>query len=84
MVLCGAKPNLKDSFNWTPLHTAVRKGQDKGVAAIAKLNKLLADKETFDMNATGGVHKWTALHLAAHGGHLNIVKELLLAGADIT
>lgn len=61
----------------------MRKGQDKGVAAIAKLNSLLIDKEKFDMNATGGVHKWTALHLAAHGGHLNIVKELLKAGADI-
>ena len=84
LVLNGAKPNLKDSDNWTPLHTAVRKGQDKGVAAIAKLNKLLVDKEKFDMNATGGVHKWTALHLAAHGGHLNIVREILRAGADIS
>ena len=55
------------------------------MAAIAKLNKLLTDeKEKFDMNATGGVHKWSALHLAAHGGHLNIVRELLRAGADIT
>ena len=35
------------------------------------------------MNATGGMHKWTALHLAAHGGNLNIVKILLQAGADI-
>lgn len=26
LVLNGAKPNLKDSDNWTPLHTAVRKG----------------------------------------------------------
>ena len=62
----------------------MRKGQDKGVDAIAKLNKLLVDKENFDMNATGGVHKWTALHLAAHGGHLSIVRELLRAGADIS
>jgi len=26
LVLNGAKPNLKDTDNWTPLHTAVRKG----------------------------------------------------------
>ena len=26
LVLNGAKPNMKDSDNWTPLHTAVRKG----------------------------------------------------------
>ena len=84
LVLNGAKPNLKDSDNWTPLHIAVRKGQEKAVVAIIKLNqKQLQDKEQFDMNATGGVQKWTALHLAAHGGHLNIVKHLLMAGADI-
>ena len=35
------------------------------------------------MNVTGGVHQWTALHLAAHGGHINIVRELLKGGADI-
>lgn len=84
LVLNGAKPNMKDVDNWTPLHTAVRKSQDKGVVAIAKLNALLGDdKEKFDINATGGVHKWTALHLAAHSGNLVIVKELLVAGADI-
>lgn len=82
-MLNGAKPNMKDSDNWTPLHTAVRKGQEKGVKAIAKLNNLLVDREKFEMNATGGVHKWTALHLAAHSSHLNIVRELLRAGADI-
>jgi ankyrin repeat protein len=26
LVLNGAKPNLTDQDNWTPLHTAVRKG----------------------------------------------------------
>ena len=56
-MLNNAKPNLKDSDNWTPLHTAVRKGQDKGVAAIAKLNNLLLDKEKFDMNAPGNLKK---------------------------
>ena len=44
---------------------------------------MLTDKEKFDMNATGGVHQLTALHLAAHGSHLNIVRELLKANADI-
>jgi len=35
------------------------------------------------LNAVGGVHEWTALHLAAHGGHLDIVRDLVEAGADI-
>jgi ankyrin repeat protein len=67
------------------LHTAVRKGQDKGVKAITKLNRLLADKgmETFDLNAQGGFNQWTALHLAAHGNFIEIVKDLLTAGADV-
>ena len=37
----------------------------------------------FDLNATGGVNDWTALHLAAHGSHLEIVRDLFDAGADI-
>ena len=44
LVLNGAKPNLKDQDSWTPLHTAVRKGQEKGVKTITKLNKILNEK----------------------------------------
>jgi ankyrin repeat protein len=64
---------------------AVRKGQEKGVKAITKLNKTLAEKnlETFNLNAQGGFNQWTALHLAAHGNHLEIVRELLTCGADV-
>ena len=37
----------------------------------------------FDLNITGGIQSWTAMHLAAHGGHLQIVKDLINGGADI-
>lgn len=38
----------------------------------------------FDFNVTGGIQQWTALHLAAHGGHHQIIKDLVyLGGADI-
>ena len=38
----------------------------------------------FDLNVTGGVQQWTALHLAAHGGHFEIIKDLVHQGsADI-
>jgi ankyrin repeat protein len=55
------------------------------VHAIIKLNITLREKnlELFDVNAFGGVHAWTGLHLASHGGYLTIVRELLKAGADI-
>lgn len=42
LIECGAKPNLKDADNWTALHIAVRKGQEKGVSAIMKLNQKFA------------------------------------------
>ena len=84
LVLNGAKPNVKDGDNWTPLHTAVRKGQDKGVAAIARLNKMLTGNlEKFKLDEKGGAHGWTPLHLAAHNGSIKIVQELLKAGADV-
>ncbi len=54
--------------------------------SILKMNSTICVErklELFDLNAVGGVHEWTALHLAAHGGHLDIVRELVEAGADI-
>jgi hypothetical protein len=43
----------------------------------------LAD-QGFDVNVPGGVQNWTALHLAAHGGHFQIIKDLVHVGfADI-
>jgi ankyrin repeat protein len=56
------------------------------VRSILKMNSTICVErklELFDLNAVGGVHEWTALHLAAHGGHLDIVRELVEAGADI-
>lgn len=53
---------------------------------ILKLNQTVCLErklDPFDLNAVGGVHEWTALHLAAHGGHLDIVRDLVEAGADI-
>jgi len=44
LAMNGAKVNHKNHDHWAPLHTAVRKGQEKGVNAIIKLNKKLADK----------------------------------------
>ena len=39
--------------------------------------------EQFDLNITGGAQQWTAVHLAAHGGFFQIVRDLVNAGADI-
>lgn len=86
LVLNGANPNLKNNDNWTPLHNAARKGFEKGIQTILALNKTLQEKnmEQFDINITGGAQHWGALHLAAHNGSFEIVKELLIVGrADV-
>jgi ankyrin repeat protein len=53
----GAKVNQKNNDNWSALHIGARKGQEKGIQAIIKINFSLRDKEMeiFDMNLTGGV-----------------------------
>ena len=57
-MLSGANPDAKDNDNWTPLHTAIRRGQEWGVKTIVELNDIVKKRglEQFDLNATGGVH----------------------------
>ena len=85
LTMNGVKVNQKNHDHWAPLHTAVRKGQEKGVNAIIKLNKKLAAKnlEQFDLNIAGGIQQWSSLHLAAHASQLQIIVDLTRAGADI-
>lgn len=52
----GAKVNVKNNDNWAPLHLAARKGQEKGIQTIIRLNQVLKEKdmEYFDVNILGG------------------------------
>jgi ankyrin repeat protein len=56
-MLSGAKVNIKNNDNWAPIHIAARKGQEKGIQTIIRLNSILKDKglEQFDLNVAGGV-----------------------------
>ena len=56
LALNGAKVNQKNPDQWAPLHTAVRKSQEKAIKAILEVNKILSKRnlETFDVNVTGG------------------------------
>ncbi|CBZ52387.1 leucine rich repeat containing protein / ankyrin repeat containing protein [Neospora caninum Liverpool] len=38
----------------------------------------------FDFNLRGGTHLWTALHLAAHAGNVQVVQQLLEGGACVS
>lgn len=86
-LLCmnGASTNFKNNDLWSPLQTAVRKGQERGVKAILRLNQKLKQMklEPFNIDMAGGSFLWTSLHLAAHASQLNIFIDLVQAGADI-
>ena len=76
LVLNGANLNMRNHDQWAPLHTAVRRGQEKAITAIIDLNKELAARRMtqFDLNLTGGIQHWSALHLAAHASQLEIIE----------
>jgi len=88
----GADVNAKDAFGFTPLMTAAGGGNIVGDTAWVKL--LLskgADVKTVTMAETGprvkngaiALGSFTALHLAAAYGPLELVKILVDAGADV-
>jgi ankyrin repeat protein len=76
-----ADPNSLNSDGWAPLHLASRRGQ------FGALQFALAHNERqgkgFDLNLRGGSHWWTCLHLSGHACHVNIVQQLLEAGAEV-
>ena len=65
------------------MHVASRKGQEKAVSAIIRINREFGGRTAFDLNQEGGSQKWSALHLATHGGHQAIVADLIAGGADL-
>ncbi len=64
--------NLKDL--WQPLHSLARRGQ---VALVER--QLHAGAHPDDRDASGT----TALHWAAHNGHLAVARALIVHGADL-
>lgn len=57
LVMQGANVNLKNNDNFTPLHAAIKRNQEKGVQIIIQLNKKLKERNrtTFDLDSAGGV-----------------------------
>ena len=60
-----------------PLHDAARKGRVSEVVA------LLAGGADVDAENDHSSTRWTALHIASHGGHADVVRVLVDAGADV-
>jgi len=76
LLMSGADVNAVDSNGCTPLIRASIKGHSDVVTTL--LNHPLIQ---INIQAGGGN---TALHIAAFFGHLNVAKQLVTAGADLT
>jgi ankyrin repeat protein len=77
--------SLKENEHDFELLKAVREGDDKKIREVLGQNSNVFNAKIGD-GTTGtesGVRRWTALHLAARGGHEILAKILLERGADI-
>eukprot|EP00803_Ostreobium_quekettii_P009859 evm.model.scf_1264.2 EVM.evm.TU.scf_1264.2 scf_1264:29074-39285(-) len=76
LILSGAKVNAVDERKWTPLHRACerRKGGRDVVAALLNAGAPI-EGQTFE--------EYTALHIAAYHGNVQVVCELFKRKADV-
>lgn len=72
LIECGANPRARDRAGYTPLHWAALKGYASVVTQLAK-------RADCNVRSAAGI---TPLLQAAAGGHIDVVRTLLGAGAD--
>lgn len=85
LIAGGSQVNRQNYDKWAAIHLASRRGQTGAIKWILNKNQLLESvgHEKFDISIAGGVQGWTPLHLAANGGHFELVECMTSAGADI-
>ncbi|KAF4339903.1 ankyrin unc44 [Fusarium beomiforme] len=69
----GAQVIVEDNDGWSPLYSASRYGHSKIV-------RLLLAKDCSNINHQEQEYQWTALHVAVHNGHADVIIELLCHG----
>mgnify|MGYP000005032802 CR=1 FL=1 len=82
LVSCGAQVNLRDAEGFTALHHAAQggTGDPAKIGVYFRMVKVLLDGGA-NINAVCMKEGSTALHMAAHAGHIKIVVLLLRCGA---
>ena len=75
----GVDPNIQGRGDHTPLYCVANEcGSETGPEIVRALVRAGAD-----VNASGGVTRATALHMAARRGHVEIARALLASGAAV-
>lgn len=72
----GADPNRQDVYGFTPLMTAAGSGNSRVAGLLISHGAIVDQKRGEDLES--------ALHIAASYGHLDVVKALTAAGADVS
>ena len=85
LIAGGSQVNKQNYDKWAAIHLAARRGQTGAIKWIVDKNQLLESvgHEKFDISIAGGIQGWTPLHLAANGGHFELVECMAAAGANI-
>lgn len=92
LMSAGASVDVRDQMGNTPLHNACRLGYDDVVLTLitpvkteeTRQNKYEISTQTFPLDLESKNYEGlTCLHLAAIGGHLSVMRLLLLHGANI-
>lgn len=80
LVQAGVDINWRDATGETALHVAARFGHDECAKVIIEGS----ESNKADLEIGENSYAWTPLHVAAVDGHLQVVKLLIGAGADVS
>jgi len=78
LIADGANPDVKDAAGWSGLLVCARNGWTQHLDVM----KVLMDAGA-DINQKSNIYGFTPLTLSAGNGHIEIVRELILRGADV-